>query len=583
MNPPRRILLTGAVFTATMLIATVSTASLQNTSSNLIENPSAEVGTASTSALPSGWHTNSWGSNNSTFSYVQDSGATGNRSLKVETTSYSGGDAKWYFSPISIKPSTECAFTNSYKSNVSTNVTIQYTLADDTYSYIWLGSPTSSSTNYSTFTKSFTTPANAKSMTIFHLIDRVGWLNTDNYSLTCQGEEQNPRPQPHPDGGLIANPSVESGNSQPTHWSTNAWGDMNAKFSYLTSGGAHGSRSVQVDVASGTTGDAKWYFNEVAVQPGQTCTFSDSYKSNVATDVTAGYTLQNGAKQYAWLGGAAASAHNYQSFSKTFRTPADVKSMTVYHVISKTGWLNTDSFSLTCEPVKTEPTPPADSTKFSRPLISIEFDDGWKNAYELGFPIVEEFGFRATQYVITQTTQWGGYMNNDQIRALDSRGHDIGSHTVSHPHLPQLSDVQIKTELQSSKSYLQSVLGKPVDLFVTPYCESDNRVKEEAKKIYATLRNCQAAANTKKNFDAYNLNSYIVYDTTTDAEIQAWIDDAKANNSWMILVYHEVQQSPDNPWAISPSSLRSHLQIVKDSGVTVKKTSDALAEVKSQL
>ena len=580
MNLLRRVFIVGFVFIAATLVVGVTAKGLESETPNLITNPSVETGPASTSGLPDGWQTNSWGTNSPNFSYVQNEGAEGRRSMRVETTAYTNGDAKWYFNHIAVKPSTSCTFSNSYKSNVATNITIQYQMNDGSYQYAWLDSPASSASTYKRFAKSFTTPANVKSMTVFHILNKVGWLNTDSYSLTCNTPDTPPAPQPQPGTELIPNNSVENGSTQPDGWVSNAWGNTAAKFSYVTNGGADGRKSVQVDVTSGTTGDSKWYFNEVAVQPNKTCTFSDSYRSNVATDVTVGYTLNNGTKQYAWLGGASASS-TYARFTKSFTTPANVKSMTVYHVISKAGWLNTDAFSLKCEGGSTPP--PVDTTKFKRPLVSIEFDDGWKNAYDSGFPIVEEYGFRATQYVIAQTTKWNGYMNDAEIRNLAARGHDIGSHTVSHPHLPQLTDAQINSELQNSKNYLQNVLGKPVNLFVTPYCESDSRVRAAATKLYSMLRNCEAAANTKKNFDAYNLRSYIVYRDTTNAQIQSWINDAKANNSWMILVYHEVQSTPNNDWAISPNALRSQMKLVKDSGVTVLKTGDALAEVKSQL
>lgn len=552
------------------------------TTPNLIANPSVETGTASTSASPTGWQTNSWGTNSSNFSYIQNEGAGDGRSLKVETTSYTNGDSKWHFNHVSVNPLTNCTFSNSYKSNVTTNVTIQYLMNDGSYQYVWLSDPTSSQ-DFKQFSKSFTTPVNVRSLSVFHVLNKVGWLITDTYSLTCQTADTTPAPQPPASNELIGNNSVERGTTKPELWSNNAWGDIAATYSYPNSGAADGGRSVQVEVTSGSTGDAKWYFDEVPVQPNQTCAFSDSYKSNVTTDVTAGYTLQDGSKQYAWLGGAPIAASSYQKFSKTFKTPANVKTMTVFHLISKKGWLSTDAFSLKCESTTTQPLPPNDPSKFNRPLVSIEFDDGWKNAYDLGFPIVEEFGFRATQYVITQTTKWGGYMNDAEIKSLDARGHEIGSHTVSHPHLPQLSDSQIKTELQSSKNYLQNILGKPVNLFVTPYCESDARVRTEASKLYTMLRNCDEEANTRQNFDAYNIRSYIVYDSTTNAEIQAWLNDAKVRNGWVVLVYHEVQQTPSNSWAVSPSTLRSQLKLVKDSGITVKKTSEVLAEVKSQL
>src|SRR4029078_9345771 len=65
---------------------------------NLVPNPSVETADPANANKPQDWITDKWGTNTSAFS-VLSTGRTGNKSLKVETTSYTSGDAKWYYTP----------------------------------------------------------------------------------------------------------------------------------------------------------------------------------------------------------------------------------------------------------------------------------------------------------------------------------------------------------------------------------------------------------------------------------------------------------------------------------------------------
>jgi peptidoglycan/xylan/chitin deacetylase (PgdA/CDA1 family) len=175
----------------------------------------------------------------------------------------------------------------------------------------------------------------------------------------------------------------------------------------------------------------------------------------------------------------------------------------------------------------------------------------------------------------------GGYRGWDltpaQIKDWNLRG-DIGSHTISHPSLPSLSLTQMTNELTASKSYLDGLLGEPTRLLATPYCESNATVVNVAKTLYQASRNCEAVANTKANFDRYNLNSFIVLNTTTDAELVAQLNAAKASNGWLTLVWHELAGDNKNAWSVSPATLQRQLQLVKNSGITVVTTQQALNE-----
>lgn len=145
---------------------------------NIINNPSLEF---STSNKPDKWQNGRYGTNTAVFNYPIV-GIDGGKGANVTITSYSTGDAKWYFDDVSVTAGTQYVFSENYKSNVSTNVTVRWKKINGTYSYVSLGS-LPATTLWSSFSKTITAPSDAASMTIFHVIKSVGTLDIDNYKL----------------------------------------------------------------------------------------------------------------------------------------------------------------------------------------------------------------------------------------------------------------------------------------------------------------------------------------------------------------------------------------------------------------
>ena len=73
--------------------------------------------------------------------------------------------------------------------------------------------------------------------------------------------------------------------------------------------------------------------------------------------------------------------------------------------------------------------------------------------------------------------------NPDLIRQIAAWGHEIFNHTYSHPHLPQLTDEQIKEELDRAEETISALTGtttKP--FFRPPYGDRTAHVLEIAKQ-----------------------------------------------------------------------------------------------------
>ncbi len=157
---------------------------------NLIPNPSVET---NTNSLPSNWHDGSWGTNTHSATY-QNTGHTGTHSLKTTITSYTNGDAKWYFDEVPVTPGTNYQYTNWYESNIDSEVDAQVTAADGTVSYYYVGTAPASPTAWTQVKAQFVAPATAKTITFYQVVSKVGWVQNDDFSLAPYTPAQFNRP-----------------------------------------------------------------------------------------------------------------------------------------------------------------------------------------------------------------------------------------------------------------------------------------------------------------------------------------------------------------------------------------------------
>ena len=223
---------------------------------------------------------------------------------------------------------------------------------------------------------------------------------------------------------------------------------------------------------------------------------------------------------------------------------------------------------------------------FSRPLVSIEFDDGYEDAYRLGLPIVECFGWSAQMNVVTglkadaSEADRRDYMTDEQIVDWSHRG-DIASHSVTHPALTRQTTGRITTELSESRRHLEALLDHPIATFVTPGCDHDQRVTDIAKRFYDAVRNCDPNpyVNDNHDFDRWNLRAYPVKRDIPSTWLLDQLDQTKATNGWSIFFWHRIDDTPTgDAYTSTTEQLRRDLQLIRDSGVTVVSSRDALRE-----
>jgi peptidoglycan/xylan/chitin deacetylase (PgdA/CDA1 family) len=180
--------------------------------------------------------------------------------------------------------------------------------------------------------------------------------------------------------------------------------------------------------------------------------------------------------------------------------------------------------------------------------ILLTFDDGFKSNYAAAETILKEMGIKAvffitpnfincrtrnevkafvaenlflSQYSPDKVPDYMEPMSWEELAQLNQDGHCIGSHTLSHPRLSQLTDMNImKKEIIESGELLQERIGTSIDFFAYPFgkvSNVDKRFFEIAAKRYRYLfsgvRGFNSSATNRLAIrrDDINLNETTAY------------------------------------------------------------------------
>lgn len=213
----------------------------------------------------------------------------------------------------------------------------------------------------------------------------------------------------------------------------------------------------------------------------------------------------------------------------------------------------------------------------SRPLLAVTFDDGQRDNFEFGKPVLDACGVKASFYVTVDAIEsdtplwhdrvgfavnglrrrdparvsallagqplavaleeakrlptpereawidrveaeagaparpsWDGMMSWAQVRTLHMEGHEIGSHTSTHPILPRCDDTRLEAEIVGSRERLRAALDAPVDTFCYPNGDHDARVRDVVRRAGYVLGVTTDWGRNHPGIDAYSLRRFDV-------------------------------------------------------------------------
>ncbi|AUZ88446.1 polysaccharide deacetylase [Arthrobacter agilis] len=126
----------------------------------------------------------------------------------------------------------------------------------------------------------------------------------------------------------------------------------------------------------------------------------------------------------------------------------------------------------------------------ARGLVGLTFDDGYTDYLEHALPILQRHGMTSTLYAVAGRlgggNEWDdgprlGLMDADRLRTVAAAGQEVGSHTMTHPHLPGADAESLAAEIGGSRTVLQDILQADVVSFCYPYGEFDDAAADAVR------------------------------------------------------------------------------------------------------
>jgi peptidoglycan/xylan/chitin deacetylase (PgdA/CDA1 family) len=118
-------------------------------------------------------------------------------------------------------------------------------------------------------------------------------------------------------------------------------------------------------------------------------------------------------------------------------------------------------------------------------LVGITFDDGYRDVLRFAVPVLHQYGFAATFFVVSDllggSNTWDPPPRRDlmtvaDVRALAASGQEIGSHGVRHARLTEVTRAELRHEVAGSRKTLADLLGAEPRSFCYPYGAADATV-----------------------------------------------------------------------------------------------------------
>jgi peptidoglycan/xylan/chitin deacetylase (PgdA/CDA1 family) len=130
-------------------------------------------------------------------------------------------------------------------------------------------------------------------------------------------------------------------------------------------------------------------------------------------------------------------------------------------------------------------------------VFHVTFDDAFRSAVRV-LPTLERLRVPVTMFVCPEFADAGAplvvpelanepheellTMPWEQLEELAARGIAVESHTLSHPHLPHLTDDELDRELRDSKQQIEDRLRRACRFVAYPFGDEDARVRRAAER-----------------------------------------------------------------------------------------------------
>ena len=161
--------------------------------------------------------------------------------------------------------------------------------------------------------------------------------------------------------------------------------------------------------------------------------------------------------------------------------------------------------------------------------VGVTFDDGFRDTFRQALPVLTRYNIPVTMFLLADRigahNHWmtpRGFperelMSESEMLEMQAAGVCIGSHTCSHPRLPQLDEANCMAEIKVSREKLQALTGSAVNHFAYPFgLYDDKALTAVAAAGYLT------ACSTRSGFNGEGIEPYLLRRTEIYGKDTLW-------------------------------------------------------------
>lgn len=118
--------------------------------------------------------------------------------------------------------------------------------------------------------------------------------------------------------------------------------------------------------------------------------------------------------------------------------------------------------------------------------IAISFDAAWGDEFSDDIlDILDQYEVKTTFFLVAFWVD----KYPDMVKKIHERGHEIGNHSTTHPHMSKLTKEDIKKELKITGDKIMAITGKEPTVFRPPFGDYNNLLIETAEELnYYTIQ-----------------------------------------------------------------------------------------------
>jgi peptidoglycan/xylan/chitin deacetylase (PgdA/CDA1 family) len=199
--------------------------------------------------------------------------------------------------------------------------------------------------------------------------------------------------------------------------------------------------------------------------------------------------------------------------------------------------------------------------------ISFTLDDGSQNQLDIATPIFNEFGVKATFFVVSGVVRekktdplpkgashaGNGGLSWEELRQLAAMGHEIGNHSLTHRRLIEADPAVLEHEINDSYTLIAEKIGQPPLTFCYPGNGRDGAARAVVlQRHLADRTSCVTYGGDPAKFTLATANGYL--------------DAAMQQHAWVVPMIHGIEEgySP-----LDRTVLRAHLAYLAQLGPRV--------------